>query len=247
MRNRYVVALLAVLVSAAACGSEPSGGSGVTAPGTDIAKPIQSAQVQVTEAGPAGDSTLYALVQNNEDREVAAQLEFTGYDAAGTAFKEQDTSKSDRYEVIPPKSTIGIASIVALGSGTKSPTIVKAEAKIVNTKSSAIPAHGPGKFTAGPLDFKDHSRSQYVDSIATDITNEYPEAVDSAAVSMLCKDNTGKDNTGKIAIGDTTYFSAAAGAKTKVVFNNPALTVKYETRSTCVLYPRMSNDTRFTK
>src|SRR5688572_17653703 len=115
MRYRFAAALLPVLMAMGCSG----GDGGSAAPPLGASKETadelpEQADLQVSEAGEAA-ALLYAYVRNNEDREVAAEVEFTGFDANGDTYKESAATKSDsKAEVFPPKSTIAVALFVVL-------------------------------------------------------------------------------------------------------------------------------------
>lgn len=242
MRYRFAAALLPVLMAMGCSGGD--GGSAAApftgpsaAPKTTTDEQPEQADLQVTAAGESAD-LLYAYVQNNEDREVAAEIEFTGYDAQGDSYKESAATKSDsKAEVFPPKSAIAVALFVVLDKKKdgKRPTVTKVEAKLIPGKRSDIPEHKPGKFEAAELTAGPGGVLQ-PDPV---ITNGFPQAVESGVVVVMCK-----DGKGKVTHAGSTQFSMAAGATKKIDMaeTSPAS----GGIASCVAYPRISDNTRFT-
>jgi hypothetical protein len=237
MRYRIAAALLPVLMAMGCSGGD--GGSATPPLGASketAEEQPEQADLQVIEAGKSA-GLLYAYVRNNEDREVAAEVEFTGFDANGNAYKESAATKSDsKAEVFQPKSTIAVALFVVLEKkkdGTR-PDITKVEAKLLSSKRSDIPEHKPGKFEAAEL-----KADQYgvVESDPV-ITNGYPQAVKSGVVVLMCK-----DAKGKVTFAGSTQFSMAANATEKI--DMAGTSTASGAVASCVAYPRISDNTSF--
>jgi hypothetical protein len=237
MRYRFAAALLPVLMAMGCSGGD--GGSAAAPFGTPektAEEQPEQADLQVIEVGTSA-GLFYAYVRNNEDREVAAEVEFTGFDAKGNGYKESAATKSDsKAEVFPPKSTIAVALSVVMErakDGTR-PKITKAEAKLLPRKRSDIPAHKPGKFEAAELKAGQHGVAES-DPV---ITNGYPQAVESGVVVVMCK-----DTKGKVTYAGSTQFSMAANATEKIDMAGTSM-ASGEVAS-CVAYPRISDNTSF--
>jgi hypothetical protein len=236
MRYRFAAVLLPVLM-AMGCSSSDGGSAVATFGGPEKTAEEQPEQADLEVVG-AGESAglLYAYVRNNEDREVAAEIEFTGFGKQGQSYKESTTTKSDpKAEVFPPKSTIAVALFVVLEKKDGAdPDITKVEAKLIPRKRSHIPDHKPGKFEAAELKADEYG---VADSDPV-VTNGYPQAVKSGVVVIMCKD--AKD---KVTYAGSTQFSMAAGTTEKIDMAGTLLASGAV--ASCVAYPRMSSNTRF--
>nr|WP_042195105.1 hypothetical protein [Kibdelosporangium sp. MJ126-NF4]CEL21665.1 hypothetical protein [Kibdelosporangium sp. MJ126-NF4]CTQ92445.1 hypothetical protein [Kibdelosporangium sp. MJ126-NF4] len=241
MRRHFAVGLLVPVLMVGACSGGGESGGSTPPPGlgaqqkTEDEQPDQ-ARLRVLETGAAGGN-FYAYVENQEDREVAAEVEFTGYDAEGKAYKESARTKPDeKYEVFPAKSTIAVALFVVMEKkpdGTE-PKFTRTDARLIPKKRSDIPAHQPGKFEAGPVGKQKMAGTHYVEETVVEVTNGYPQQVRSGVIVVMCK-----DASGKIQNASSTNFSAAPNEKKKVTLASAG------SGSGCTAYPRMSNTTRF--
>ncbi|MBE1465083.1 hypothetical protein [Kibdelosporangium phytohabitans] len=242
MRRRFAAGLLVPVLLAGACSGEQQPGGSVPQnqqqPGQTAEKLADEqpddARLRVIEAGAAGGN-FYAYVENPEDREVAGQIEFTAFDAAGKAFKESSTTKPEgRFEVFPPKSTIAVALFLVMDrSAGEKPKFSRIEAEVTTKKRSAIPQHQQGRFEAGPVTSETRSGSIFAKTIV-EVTNGYPEKVSGGVLVVMCK-----DAAGKVVNTASTQFSAEANGKKAVDLSSSG------GGSGCKAYPRMSSSTRF--
>ncbi len=229
MKRLLVLCLMVAMLTTAGCGggsdSSDKKSGDESSSGSKAGESVK-ADVAITEAGYLA-GYVFAYVQNRENREVVVDVKYGARDASGAPVDLSNTGRVG-YDVLPPSSTILLAQAVPQDNLTQ----VSADPRPVK---ATVAAHETGAFEATVARLELGFLPKHV---VASIKSTYPQAVESAAVAMMCKDSAGQ----RVAAGMTRFSVAANGVTEKKI--GVAHNAGVGTTS-CELFPYITTTTSF--
>lgn len=236
MKRVGAVCLLLVLLSTAACDGDSDSGdekssskSSSDKKSTESQESQQSADIVVGDTGFV-DGSIYAYLENREDREVPIDPGWIVYD--GDNKKLHDPGGTGLYILEPNSKTMISSSVNTNDPNDISSVDAKPQVKKLD-ENSGIPEHGSGTLKATVLEL--HSAPQ---EATVAIENTYKEEVSGVEITEACKDAAGELNYVHIHFPDEEFPPESTTNIKTVILGNV---------ETCEMYPHVTARTLFFK